>query len=258
MKSTSDYGEEFASAYDKGRSLPDRAVADWMTELDAYLGGRRGLSIVDVGAGTGRFAYPLANWFEATVYAIEPSEKMRAETTGKTCARGEVVVLDGNAAALPINDASTDAAFLSMVIHHIPDLKAAATELARVLKPSAHVYIRAAFSGRLEEVPWYTWFPEAKEVDEKRLPSVNFVKEAFAAAGFEFVSLKGVPQILAENFDDFVDKIGTRAISTQKLISDEEFHAGMARMRAAASTVDRAAPIVEPIDLLVLRLGHTA
>jgi SAM-dependent methyltransferase len=43
---------------------------------------------------------------------------------------------------------SADGAWLSLVIHHIPDLGAAAQEIRRVLRPGAAAMIRQAFPGR--------------------------------------------------------------------------------------------------------------
>jgi ubiquinone/menaquinone biosynthesis C-methylase UbiE len=52
-------------------------------------------------------------------------------------------VLEGDASVLPLPDGSADAAWISLVIHHIPDLEAAAWEIRRVLRPAAPVLAQA-------------------------------------------------------------------------------------------------------------------
>jgi hypothetical protein len=77
-------------------------------------------------------------------------------------------VLEGNASALPLPDESADAAWLSLVIHHIPDLGVAAHEIRRVLRPGAPVLIRQGFPDRyrpsgnlsLDRIELVRWFPE--------------------------------------------------------------------------------------------------
>jgi len=66
-----------------------------------------------------------------------------------------VQVLDGTASRVPLPDASGDAVWLSLVIHHIPDLEVAAHEIRRVLRPGAPILIRQGFPDRYE--PLGTW-----------------------------------------------------------------------------------------------------
>src|SRR5690348_17873594 len=100
-----------------------------------------------------------------------------------------IQVLEGDATALPLPDESADAAWLSVVIHHIPDLGVAAHEIRRVLRPGAPVLIRQGFPGRIDGVELVRWFPEtARTVDT--YPSVQETCKAFAAAGFHQEALE--------------------------------------------------------------------
>ena len=87
-------------------------------ELDA------GASVLDLAAGTGRLTQELGRRF-AHVVAVEPDERMRA-------VHGEA--LEGSAEAIPLDDASVDAAFVGEAFHWF-DPAAAIAELARVLRP---------------------------------------------------------------------------------------------------------------------------
>ena len=82
--------------------------------------------------GTGQFATAFSDWFGLSIVAVEPSAAMRAQIPRRPGIR----VLAGDASALPLADGSADGAWLSLVIHHIPDLEAAAREIRRVLRPA--------------------------------------------------------------------------------------------------------------------------
>jgi len=97
--------------------------------------------------------------------------------------RPGIRVLAGDASTLPLPDGSADGAWLSLVLHHIPDLQAAAVEIRRVLRPGAPVLIRQGFPGRVERNEFVRWFPETERMVDTN-PSVEETCRVFAAAGF--------------------------------------------------------------------------
>ena len=224
-----------------------------MAAVGRHLGGARGnLVILDLGAGTGRFATLLAAAFEARVVGVEPSEKMRADAV-RGSAHPRVVYRDGTGASIPAAIGEFDFAFMSMVVHHVPDLDACAAELYRVIKPGGPVFVRNTFSGRLDSVPLYRFFPSARAIDEARLPSVEHVRDTFEAHGFAFVTLEAIEQQIDASLQAHYERMKRRALSTFELMTDAEFHAGLERMRQAAEREAAPAPVMERIDLLVLR-----
>ena len=80
--------------------------------------------VLDLAAGTGRLTRELRRRF-ADVIAVEPEERMRA-------VHGSA--LEGNAEAIPLEDASVDAVFVGEAFHWF-DPEAAIPEIARVLRP---------------------------------------------------------------------------------------------------------------------------
>jgi SAM-dependent methyltransferase len=166
-------------------------------------------------------------------------------------------VLEGNASALPLPDESADAAWLSLVIHHIPDLGVAAHEIRRVLRPGAPVLIRQGFPGRLDRVELVRWFPEtARTVDT--YPSVTDTCKAFAAAGFHQDALEQVRETWPISLADFLGQVDTfrHADTTMRSLSEEEFLRGRERLRRAVRDAEDTAnpePRSNWLDLLVLR-----
>ncbi len=65
------------------------------------------------------------------------------------------------------------------------------------------------------------------------------------------VGLQAVPQTTASSLRDAVAVMRRDAHTPLKLISDDAYAAGLARMRAAAAT--ETGPVIDRLDLLVLR-----
>jgi ubiquinone/menaquinone biosynthesis C-methylase UbiE len=113
------------------RRMDAEGLAALRTELLAPLSG----SVVEVGAGNGRnFArYPTA---VDRVTAVEPEPRLRElAVRAAATAPVPVTVVPGRAEALPLPDASCDAAVLCLVLCSLPDRAAALAELLRVLRP---------------------------------------------------------------------------------------------------------------------------
>jgi ubiquinone/menaquinone biosynthesis C-methylase UbiE len=252
-----DYDRRLHRAYRDGRALSDDTGRLWMAAVARHLGGAGGnLVILDLGAGTGRFSTLLADAFDARVVGVEPSGKMRDEAE-RGSAHPRVVYRDGSAASIPAAAGEFDFAFLSMIVHHVPDLAAAARELHRVVEPGGLVFIRNTFGGRLDDVPLYRFFPSARAIDEARLPRAEQVRDTFRANGFGFVTLEAVEQQIDPSLRAHYERTAHRAISTFELITDAEFQAGLELMRQAVELETTPAPVLERVDLLVLRRQAT-
>jgi 3-methyladenine DNA glycosylase/8-oxoguanine DNA glycosylase len=99
----------------------------------------------------------------------------------------------------------------------------------------------------------YEFFPSARAIDETRLPTVERVRDAFVARGFELVTLDTLEQEIDVSLNAHYERLSLRALSTFELISDAEFEAGLARLRRAADLETTPSPVLEKLDLLTLR-----
>ncbi|WP_035803183.1 class I SAM-dependent methyltransferase [Kitasatospora mediocidica] len=237
------YDDRTAEEYRLAREVPRAGLEAWRLAIAAAAPLTPGMTVLDVGAGTGAFATAFRDWFSVRVLAVEPAEAMRALIPSGA----GIDALDGRADALPVPDGCADAAWLGSVLHHLPDLEAAARELRRALKPGAPVLVRNVFPGRCDRDLRVRYFPETARGIEG-YPTVEQTCAAFAAAGFSRVSLESVPQRSAPNLAEFAAKIRRDTDSKLRSLSDEEFDRGMARLRAA----DPAEPATSWMDLLVL------
>jgi ubiquinone/menaquinone biosynthesis C-methylase UbiE len=237
------YNSQDAAAFEAARHIPAEGLVGWCEAVARHLDPRPGTRLLDLGAGTGTWARCFTDWYDGIeVIAVEPAGAMRAR-----CVHPRV--LAGDATRIPLADSSVDAAWLCTVIHHVPDLRAAARELRRVLRPGGPVLIRSAFAGRDHGIGLFRFFPEAIRVLDT-FPSVDDVETAFAA-GFTMVSFEQVRQTTAPSLREIVANIRREAHTPLQLITDEEYAAGLARLQRAAQT--ESGPVIDELDLLVLR-----
>ncbi len=239
-----------AASFEQGRGMAPADIAAWRETLAPYLSPDP-VRVADVGAGTGVFAWAFAHWFDARVLALEPSAGMLAEAM-RYRRHPAIAYVAGRAERLPLRDATCDAAWLSTVIHHIDDLPACASELRRVLRPSAPLLIRSAFPGRSGHLEIVRWFPGAERIIAT-FPSIDETAAAFGTAGFAIEHAVDVPQTSAPGLRAFAERARRRADTTLLGISDEEFASGLAQLEAAAAAEAEPRPIVDRITLLVLR-----
>lgn len=242
--------ENVARDYDEARGLALEGMRDWRDAVAPYLTESAG-PVLDIGAGTGQFAHAFAHWFDVPIVAIEPSAAM-LEAARARRAHPRVTYVEGSAERLPVGDGAAGAAWMSTVIHHVSDLRSCASELRRALRPGAPVLVRSAFPGRLEAITLFRFFPSGRRVLDS-YPTVEQAAAAFATAGFAIESLRSVPQVSAPSLGAFLAGARLRADTVLRSISDAEFASGLEAIERAIAAGEGGEPIVDRLDLLVLR-----
>jgi SAM-dependent methyltransferase len=251
--------DRMAADYVEGRALPPAGMEPWRVAIERWLpppGAGRD-PVLDLGAGTGQFAAAIAGWFGIGVVAVEPSAGVRGQAV-RAFPHPGVAWVGGVGERLPVRDGACAWAWVSTVLHHLDDLEAAAGELRRVLRPGAVVLVRQAFPGRLDGVTLYhRYFPGAAGtlVAGGGLPTVERVAAAFAGAGFGVEGLERVDQVSAPSLAVYLDKVRRRADTGLRLLPDEAFAAGLAALERDAAAETSPTPVVDGLDLLVLRGG---
>lgn len=123
----------FARVYDAAMAPIERTI---LPEHRRYLTASVTGSVLDIGAGTGRLFPYFDPAGDITLYALEPDPHMRKQAADRARELGlDVDLIDAGAESIPLADASMDVVIASLVFCTIPDVDAALSEVARVLRP---------------------------------------------------------------------------------------------------------------------------
>jgi ubiquinone/menaquinone biosynthesis C-methylase UbiE len=119
---------------------------DRLRSVLAPLAGER---ILEIGPGTGYYTLDIAEWVgpDGTVEIFDLQQEF-LDHVGRRAAEhglGNIVPTQGDATALPYEDASVDAVILTAVLGEIPDSVAALREISRVLKPDGRLVVGELF-----------------------------------------------------------------------------------------------------------------
>lgn len=135
--STREGYDRWSEVYD-GEGNPLIALEEPVVE--AMLGDVRGLTIADIGCGTGRHAVRLAA-AGADVTAVDFSEGMLARARSKPGAERVKFIAHDIATRLPLADGSFDRVLCCLVLDHVVDVRGLFSELGRICKPGGFVLV---------------------------------------------------------------------------------------------------------------------
>ncbi len=242
---------DIPAGYDRGRVRTPEVLQLWMSTISAHTKGHHIATILDLGCGTGRFSQALAAHFDASVIALDPSQKMLEQATQKQheC---RIRYGRGRAEALPLKDDSVDLIFISMVFHHFENPIVAARECRRVLRRDGTVFLRAGTVEQISSYPYVEFFPATRLILEQRLNTTTFIRETFAAARFRTVTSGLLTQEVAPSYAVYADQLAAGADSVLASLSAEQLDAGLHALRDHGARVDTR-PVSEPIDFFVFR-----
>jgi ubiquinone/menaquinone biosynthesis C-methylase UbiE len=129
-----------ADAYDRGRPSYPLEAAAWLT-------GRTPSTVVELGAGTGKFTDRLLE-LRHDVLATDPSDEMLGHLRLR---HPDLRVATAPAEAVPVATRSVDTVVAAQAFHWF-DADAALREAARMLKPEGRIGL--VWNQRDERIPW--------------------------------------------------------------------------------------------------------
>ena len=215
--------------YDLGRALASDATDALMAFLRVHIAQPVNL-IVDLGSGTGRFTTALSEAFAVQVLGVEPAANMGATAEAKPHSPF-VRFVPGEAECIPLNDAVADLVFMSQVLHHIAYASKALREIRRVLKTDGKLCVRQATRENLDCYIYQRFFPAARAVDERRLPTRDTLVGLAKSCQFRTVAIETLGYEIAPTAAEYVEKIALRTYSDLECIDDDSFHEGLKAFR---------------------------
>jgi SAM-dependent methyltransferase len=123
-----------AEYYDQTRGLSDEAVRDVTRALVAEFEGAG--RVLEVGVGTGQVALPLRGG-GLDLVGLDLSRAMLLRLAEKAGGVIPFPLVEGDATAMPLADASFGGAYLRWVLHLVADWRSIVGEVARVLRPNS-------------------------------------------------------------------------------------------------------------------------
>jgi SAM-dependent methyltransferase len=149
---------EAAASFDGVARVYDASRPSYPIEAVEWLVPQAARTVVDVGAGTGKFTRLLQRPGR-TVIAVEPSQGMRSELAALL---PDVPVREGSGESIPLPDAVADALVFAQAWHWV-DPPAASAEAARVLRPGGSLGL--VWNLRDERIEWMRQLGVAMRAD---------------------------------------------------------------------------------------------
>lgn len=182
----------WAPTYDKGRNPLIEAEEGPVEKLIKDLPIS---SVLDVGTGTGRYAFKLAGR-GVKVTAIDQSEEMLEIARQKAISKG--INVDFQLASieeyLPFTANQFDFLVCALMLSHIPDLAQAARKFFDILQSKGHLLI-TAYHPDIIEYGWRTVFEQPKKM--YGLPNVSRSRDEYlgtlVSTGFAILKVIDVP-----------------------------------------------------------------
>jgi len=208
-----------------------RADPDLLLHLLRHLDRPKGSLILDIGCGTGNYSLAM-NQAEYRVVGLDRSRLMLDKARQKSPL---VVLVGGDAAALPFPGRSFDGAICTLAIHHFEDLEASFAEARRTLN-RGRLVIFTSFPEQMSHYWLAEYFPRMIGASAEQMPDWPTIETALRRAGFR--TWRQMPYWMAEQPEDHFLYCGKHSPA---LYLD-------ARMRANMSSF---AALAEPEELAV-------
>lgn len=152
--------DQISERYDATRILPLELQDRVARGIMAAVGGRLGTRFVEPGVGTGRLALPLLRQgveYVGVDISRQMLDRLREKLSAEPWLAGRIVLREARAEALPLPDASCDAAITAYVLHLLPDWRQAIDEMRRVVRPDGYYIHVVDYGGGLREAFGTEW-----------------------------------------------------------------------------------------------------
>ena len=170
----------WASSYD---SDPNPLLALEERKLEPLLPDTRRKDVIDLGCGTGRWMRKLLSRGARSVVGVDLTPQMLARAAQDRGLGRRLV--QGDCRALPFRSHGADVIVCSFTLGHVPDVVTAASEIARIARPEAEVFL-SDLHPEAQANGWrcaFRYEGKSFEIGGRRHTRAH-VHEAFRSAGF--------------------------------------------------------------------------
>jgi len=178
--------DEWAEVYD---TEPNPLLRLEQRTLPPIMPSAKGLDILDIGCGTGRWLKYLHLLAPRSLTGTDASHAM-LERARASLAPAVVLHLS-DSTTLPVDDLSTDLILVSFVLSYLSNLEAFADECVRVLRPGGHILLSDMHPVTATRRNWIRCFyREGKRIELSARPhAITEISTAFCSRGFKLLTL---------------------------------------------------------------------
>lgn len=130
----------FAATAERVAALQDARAAELEREVCAFVGPRGEERVLDVGTGAGALAFALAAHVQEVI-GLDLVPELIAAARARIGGRRNVSFVEGDAAALPFDDAEFDLASTLRTLHHAARPERIVAELTRVTRSGGRLLV---------------------------------------------------------------------------------------------------------------------
>lgn len=212
-----------AGDYAQNRSAHPVLLARLILPLQQWLAPH----VLEIGCGTGNYIGRIQAATGCAAYGVDPSIAMLDVARDRWPA---IVVEEGRGERLPHADGAFDYVYCVDVIHHVRDAATMIQEALRTLAPEG-LFAIATDSERIIATrrPLAVYWPETVELELQRYHPINALQDWMMRAGF--IDVRDEMVEYAYSLESAAT-YRARAFSSLRLLPDELFERGLARLEA--------------------------
>ncbi|MFA6312984.1 MAG: methyltransferase domain-containing protein [Sterolibacterium sp.] len=214
-----------STTYDHTRSHSDVILDRFVARLSLD----QSVAVLDFGCGTGNYLLQLHQRYGCQCFGVEPSDGMRTRALSKS---KHLTVENGSHLAIPFGPSMFDFAYMTDVIHHVPDTDAMFAELARVLRAKAPLCVVTESHSQIDGRFYNRFFPSLAKIEKSRYPDIQSIIASANAAGFSSLACESIPAPPRTISEEFIRNAHEKNWSMFRLLSNTEFDAGLSALAA--------------------------
>ncbi|MFZ2644596.1 MAG: class I SAM-dependent methyltransferase [Verrucomicrobiia bacterium] len=187
------------------------------------------IAVLDFGCGTGNYLNRIQLAFGCRCYGVEPSEGMRVLAAEKS---RSLDIRQGDHRKIPFDAEFFDFAFMTDVIHHVPDMVLMFLELWRVLKFGRLLCVVTESHAQIQNRFYNDYFPSLAAKEKQRYPEIQSIIQSAVGSGFVHeetdVLSASAPATITEQF---LKNVEEKNYSMFRLLDEREYADGLSRLK---------------------------
>lgn len=221
--------EKYADSYSSYRKPSD----EYWSSLTEFFPETTGpIKLLDVGCGPGFILdCPEVNTLNLEYCGLDKSKPMLNKAISSH--RGRFV--QGSADELPFGNNSFNSIIVSNAIHWASMGIGMIENFQSILCSDGRLIICTADRNGLDQEWEYIAFPEALEIDKRRLPKKSDIKKTCKNAELEHISSTQVPYLERKLDWDVLTMAENKAMSSLQMLDQEDFEDGLNRLEQIIS-----------------------